>query len=89
MITLKEAIQLVQLTDDEAVILQNSDKSIEGSTYISVHEIRRRLDMQSIHINHIDVDFSYSGEFLGFVFESKEFIPLSSHWGMHMMRRLV
>ena len=87
MITLKEAIQLLRLADDECLLLQHSNPDVHGSILISVKEVRRRLDMKSIFIEHIDLDFDRYGELLGYVFESSEIIPSDFKWGMHCISR--
>lgn len=88
MISLKEAIQLLQLDDTECLLLQHSNPDIHGSILITVREVRRRLDMKSIFVKHIDLDFDRDGRFLGYVFESSEVIPSDFKWGMHCISRV-
>lgn len=88
MISLKEAIQLLRLDDTELIELQHSNPDVRGSILISVAEVRRRLDMKSIFVKHIDLDFDRYGEFLGYVFESSEIIPSDFKWGMRCISRV-
>lgn len=88
MISLKEAIQLLRLDDAELIEIQHSNPDIPGSILISVGEVRRRLDMKSIFVKHIDLDFDRYGEFFGYVFESSEIIPYDFKWGARYASRV-
>lgn len=88
MISLKEAIQLLRLDDADLIELQHSNPDISGRILITVGEVRRRLDMKSIFVKHIDLDFDRDGEFQFYVFESSEIIPSDFKWGMHFPSRV-
>lgn len=69
MATLKQAINLLGLEDEESVYLLPCGEHFAFSTIISVKEIRRKLDMKKIIVHRVDLHFDRNdGEFMGFIF---------------------
>lgn len=86
-LTLKHVIKLLHLSDDECVLMQHRYARWDRwAIYMTVAEIRKRLDMKKIIVTRAGLDQSIYGEILGYAFEVLHFKPTECQWGMHVHR---
>lgn len=68
MVTLKQAMSLCRLRDDELVSLIRDGQTRYDAVWFSGRKIREVFDMRRVYVVHIDADFSFDGTYEGFLF---------------------
>lgn len=71
MVTLKEAIKLADIQEDELVYLKQEGSSKFDRELMTLREIRNKLDMKNLKVVSIKPSFSFDGEFQGMEFVLK------------------
>lgn len=69
MITLKEAIKLIDINDRELCYIRNKGSDKYGGKYLRIKEIRDKFDMKNTFVTKITPKFSFYGEYEGIEFE--------------------
>lgn len=69
MITLKEAMKLTDIQDDELCYIRNKGSDKHDGKYLTGRNVRDRLDMKNIFVTKITPRFSFQGDYNGIEFE--------------------
>jgi len=86
-ITLKQVIHLLHIRDDESILLQHKNARRDaGARYMTVSEVRKRLDMKNIIVTSAGLDQSLYGDIIGYAFNVVHFKPTECKWGMYAHR---
>lgn len=69
MITLKEAMKLTDIKDNELCYLRNKGDDRYSGEYLTSKKIRNKFDMKNTFVTKITPRFSFYGEYNGIEFE--------------------
>lgn len=69
MITLKEAIKLTDIQDDELYYIRNKGSDKHDGKYLTGKNIRDKFDMKNTFVTKITPRFSFYGDYNGIEFE--------------------
>lgn len=72
MITLREAMRLVQAREGELFYLRAIGSKRYNGEWWHVRDMREQLDWTKIKVHHIDVRFDFEGDYEGLEFEVSE-----------------
>ena len=72
MITLREAMRLVQAREGELFYLRAIGSKLYEKKKKNIRDMREQLDWEKIKVHHIDVRFDFEGDYKGLELEVSE-----------------